>query len=148
MNTPRRPASPPSTVHERDWLAQERALGAPGADRRDALLVQALRTPAGSQPPPGFAADIARRVLATDVPVRADDGGIERLLLNALLLVLAGAVLAVVALYGGDWWALGSAALGRNVSTWALLGAACLALSWLPGGARRLYEATRAASPA
>lgn len=139
MNThpPRHAAQGP--VAERDWLAQEQALSAPG-HRADALLARALRSLPASQPPPGFAAEVAALAAAGAPVAAAGDTRLERALLNGLLAVLVLATLGTVAYFGGDWWRLASGALGDGAAQWALLGAACLLLSWLPEAARRLRE--------
>lgn len=140
---PPRPAVPRS-VEERDWLAQERALAHPAGDRRDALLARALRTMPVSQPPADFAAAVAALAASgATVASREPDAKLERMLFNGLLAVFALAVVVVAAMYGGQWWAMASEGLGRGAAQWALAAGACLLLSWLPGGARRLYEATR-----
>lgn len=141
MNTtghrgPRPPrAGEPPAIEERDWLAQERALA--GGDRGDALLAQALRTQPVASPPPGFAADMAR--LAAPVAAVRDDGRLERLLLNGLLVALALGTFVVALIYGGQWLALANRSIGAGGTQWALAGAACVALSWALGGARRLF---------
>ena len=132
---------PREAVAERDWLAQEQALSSPD-HRADALLARALRSLPVSQPPPGFAADVAARAAAGRSP-SAGDGGLERALLNALLAVLVLATLATVAYFGGDWWRLAGHALGEGAAQWALLGATCLLLAWLPEAALRLRETGR-----
>lgn len=137
---PRTPADRP--VDERDWIAQERALSHPTGDRRDALLAQALRSLPVSHPPPDFAASVARAARA-GVAVRADDGRLERMLTHGLLALLALVAVGATALWGGDWWAWTGRAIGPHAAQWAWLGATCLLLSWLPGAARRLIEATR-----
>jgi len=142
MNTtghrgPRPPrAGEPPAIEERDWLAQERALA--GGDRRDALLAQALRTQPVASPPPGFAADMARLVAPADA-LRSDDGRLERTLLNGLFVLFALGSLVVALIYGGQWFALANQSLGAAGTQWALAGAACVALSWALGGARRLF---------
>ena len=144
MNTTRHrgprphPTVDPPAVEERDWLAQERALAPAGGDRRDALLAQALRTLPVSSPPPDFAAATARLVAPVGA-VRRDDGRLERLLLNGLFAAMALGVLIVALAYGGQWLALANRSLGAGGTQWALAGAACVALSWAMGGARRLF---------
>ena len=133
-----RPPHDPAPVDEVAWLAQEQALADPGC-RADALLAQALRSVPGSEPPPGFASDIARRVRAS----AAGDAGqaraerVERALLATLLLAMATAVGVMLAWYGPHWWSLLQVVLGEGATPWALAGAACLLLSWLPECARR-----------
>ena len=143
MNTtrhrgPRPPrAGEPPAIDERDWIAQEHALA--GEDRRDALLARALRTPPPSAPPPpGFAADMARLV-APAAAAHQDEGRWEKRLLNGLFVAFALGALVVALLYGGQWFALASRALGAGGAQWALAGAACVALSWALGAARRLF---------
>lgn len=135
---PSRPASE-EPVAERDWLAQEQALSMPAGRRADALLARALRTLPTSQPPPGFAAEVARLAAAGPHQARAVDTRLERHLLNALLGLLALASLGATAWYGSQWWALASEALGTDAAQWALLGVACVLLSWLPEAVRRLH---------
>lgn len=143
MNT--RPSHPtaPGPVADRDWQAQEQALASPG-HRADALLARALRSQPLPEPPPGFAAAVAALAASTPAP-RPADAGLERSLLNALLAILALSTLATLGYFGGQWWALASQALGSGAAQWALLGAGCLLLSWLPEAARRLRGPDRAA---
>lgn len=142
---PFRPADA-TPVDERDWLAQERALSMPSGHRADALLAQALRTLPTPQPPPGFAAEMAR-LAAPGPQASAVDTRLDRLLLNVLLALLALASIGAALWYGNQWWALASQALGAGAAQWALLGATCLLLSWLPEAARRLHG-PRAPEPA
>ena len=136
MNTrPSRPAAP-GPVADRDWRAQEQALASP-AHRADALLARALRSQPLPEPPPGFAAAVAALAAAAPSP-RTVDTGLERSLLHGLLAILALATLGTLGYFGGQWWALASHALGAGAAQWALLGAGCLLLSWLPEAARRL----------
>jgi hypothetical protein len=128
----------PDPVAERDWLAQEAALGQPGAGRADLLLARALRTLPATRPPPGFAAEVAALAAAAGAPLALPDGRLERVLLKALLVLLAASTLGVLAWYGGQWWALASQSLGEGAAQWALVGAGCLLLSWLPDLARRI----------
>ena len=130
----------PAPVDEREWLAQEQALSMPSNRRADVLLVRALRTLPESQPPSGFAAEVARLAAAGPRQATAMDARLERRLLNLLLGVLALASLGAAAWYGSQWWALASQTLGAGAAQWALLGAACLLLSWLPEAARRLRD--------
>ncbi|HRP73444.1 MAG TPA: hypothetical protein PK743_12515 [Luteimonas sp.] len=149
MNTPRPPRSTDAhPVDERDWLAQERALTDPSGDRRDAVLARALRTMPVSRPPADFAAEVARLAAAGVRTPATDDARLERGLLRALLVLLALAGLGAAAYYGSGWWALAQEALGGGAARWALVGAACLLLSWLPEMARRLGESTRDTAPA
>lgn len=149
MNRRHPPRSPdPRPVDERDWLAQERALAGAAGDRRDALLARALRTPPASRPPADFAASVARMAATAAAAGVAPEPRFERVLVNALLGLLALAGTVVALLWGGQWLALAGARFGAHATLWALLAGACLLLSWLPGGARRLYEATRAVAPA
>ncbi|MGJ4730467.1 hypothetical protein, partial [Luteimonas sp. SDU101] len=73
------------------------------------------------------------------------DARLERGLLQALLATLAVAAIGTLGYFGGQWWALASQALGTGAAQWALLGATCLLLSWLPEAARRLRAAAWAA---
>ncbi|MGY1408196.1 hypothetical protein ACW5EG_01235 [Luteimonas sp. A611] len=135
---PSRPADP-APVDEREWLAQEQALSMPSGRRADALLARALRSLPASRPPPGFAAEVARLAAAGPHQASAVDARLERLMLNVLLGLLALASIGAAAWYGNQWWALASQALGAGAAQWALLGAACLLLSWLPEAARRVH---------
>lgn len=136
MNTPRH------DIDAREWAAQEDALSAP-VRRADAVLVRALRTPPASQPPADFAASVARLAQqGAPVAAREESPAFDRWLLNALLAVFALAAAVVVALYGPQWWAMSGRAIGTAATQWGLAGAACLALSWAMGSARRLVEAT------
>lgn len=130
----------PDAVSERDWLAQEHALHSP--DRRaDLLLARALRTMPVSQPPPEFAAQVAALAAAGHRPCpAADEAPLERVLLRILLALLGLSTLGALAWFGGRWWALASEALGAGALQWALVGAVCLLLSWLPDLARRMQD--------
>lgn len=134
---PSHPADPPP-VDETDWQAQEQALSMSSGRRADLLLARALRTLPASQPPPGFAEAVARVAAAGTLPAGAADTRLERILLHGLLGLLALASLGAMAWYGSQWWTLTSQALGAGAAQWALVGAACLLLSWLPEAARRL----------
>lgn len=139
--------STPAPVDERDWLAQERALGGAG-DARDALLARALREPPVSQPPPDFAAAVAR-LAATAAPLSAAvEPRLERVLLAVLAAAMGLAALVALAIWGGQWWALSAQAIGAATVPWVALAGGCLLLSWLPGAARGLLEASRAPVPA
>lgn len=126
----------PDPVSEHDWLAQEQALRSPAMRRPDLLLARALRTLPASGPPPGFAAEVA--AMAAAGPAVARDGRLEAGLLRVLLVLLAASALGALAWYGGLWWALASRSLGAGAAQWALVGATCLLLSWLPDLARRM----------
>lgn len=135
-------------VDEQDWRAQEAGL-AGAADRRDALLARALRTSPASRPPQGFAEDVARLVatgaLATGrQPEPEPESNLERVLLNALLVVFAVSAVVVVAIQGGQWWAMAGDAIGTGATQWLLAGVASIALSWGLGGMRRLLDAAHA----
>ncbi len=136
----------PDAVSERDWLAQEQALHSPGR-RADLLLARALRTMPVSQPPPEFAAQVAALAAAGNLPRPvADEAPLERVLLRILLALLGLSTLGALGWFGGQWWALASEALGAGAAQWAVVGAACLLLSWLPDLARRMQGP--AAAPA
>ncbi|TDK23185.1 hypothetical protein E2F46_11220 [Luteimonas aestuarii] len=127
MNTPRPPHAGPDRGHE-DWLAQETALSR-AADPRDALLARALRAQPRSRPPADFADTVLRRVQAR---VRIDtrhDARFERALINGLMVLLALCALGALVLYGGQWWAWTTQALGGDAAQWAAAGIACLGLS-------------------
>ena len=139
MNTPRMPrATGPRPVDEQDWRAQERAIAAPSGDPRDALLARALRTLPVSQPPDGFAAEVAALAAAGARVDTEADGGLERILLRVLLLLLSRVAAGALAYYGGGWWAAARSALGAGAAQWAFAGLACLLMSALPPLARRV----------
>lgn len=134
---------PPDDRQQREaqeWQAQERALreeraGLPmdASDARVAqyrLLVRALRTPAMEPLPADFAAQVLRRV-------EADAGRgdrIERWLLNALGLALAGLALYAIANYGDAWWAAIAAPLSRmpsGLGHWLPVLGLCAGGTWL-----------------
>lgn len=119
-------------IEHRDWNAQEQALAGAG-DRRDALLSRALRTAAASSmPPPGFAADVARRVrLRASAPV---DAQLERVLQRVLFVAMALAALVALSIYGAAIVQSLAAALGGGAPQWIMLAGACLALSAWPAG--------------
>ena len=140
-----RTCSDPPPVAEADWLAQEQSLASP-ASPADALLAQALRSLPAGEPPRGFAGDVARRAAATAMR-SGEQARVERMeqaLLATLLLAMVVAVGVVLAWYGPRWWILLHAMLGEGGAAWALGGAACLLLSWLPEGARRLRQSRTA----
>lgn len=143
MNTDRN--GMPPALDPRDWEAQEAALATP-RHRADALLAHALRTMPVGEPPAGFAAEVARLAAARRPAVAVEDAGFERRLLQGLLAVFALSAAAVVALFGGQWWAQAAGAFGSGTLQWGLAGAICLGLSWLLSDGRRVFEA--AAHPA
>ena len=72
----------------------------------------------GAPPPPGFAADMARLV-APAAAAHQDEGRWEKRLLNGLFVAFALGALVVALLYGGQWFALASHALGTGGAQWA-----------------------------
>ncbi len=134
-------------VDEQDWRAQETALAGASADRRDALLARALHTLPASRPPQGFAEDVARLVAAGGLAKARQpepEPNLERVLLNALVVVFAVSAVVVVVTQGGQWWAMAGDAIGTGATQWLLAGVACIALSWGLGGVRRLLDAAHA----
>ncbi|MCR6664344.1 MAG: hypothetical protein NVV60_14635 [Luteimonas sp.] len=138
MNTPR--------ADERDWQAQERSLSAP-QDGRDALLARALRSQPVPQPPPGFAADVARLAALRATRRVEDDARLERLLQPALFAILVVGALVSALVFGDRVWATTVDAFGAGAVQWLLVGAACVALSAIPAMAQRL-SSWRDAAPA
>lgn len=122
-------------VDEQEWELQERATQAaldrriPSTDpamenyRRVAV---ALRCAPHDQPPPGFAAAMARQVAQ-------HDAGLERLLFRGLAMALAASSIGVTAVYGGLFWQAVTAISGAGAMQWIAAGAGCVILSWTFG---------------
>lgn len=142
MNTPRPPHAGPDRDHE-GFLLQETALSRP-SDPRDALLARALRMQPGSRPPADFADAVVRHVQAQVGIEARDDARFERTLINALMVLLALCALGALLLYGGQWWAWTTQALGIDAAQWAAAGIACLGLS---AGFRALLPIVRRDAP-
>ncbi|MGN6704689.1 MAG: hypothetical protein ACTHJO_01425 [Rhodanobacter sp.] len=133
-------------AHEREWLAQERAMrrerlrldpaGDDARSQRYRLLARALREPLPEALPADFAQRMA--VLAAAAPARQvpADGSFESMLALALTIALAIAAAAVVALYGGTWLPSFAALLPAPhapATRWLLALGGCLGASWLLG---------------
>lgn len=133
-------------AHEREWLAQERAMrrerlqldpaGDDGRSRRYRLLARALREPLPEALPADFAQQLAARVAAAPARRAASSGAFESTLALVLALVLAVAAGAVVAIYGSTWLPSFAALLPSPhapATRWLLTLAGCLGVSWLLG---------------
>lgn len=140
---------------EREWALQERAFSAervseehtghdagsnePGlAEYR--RIARALRRPPAERLPSNFAWQMAQ--LAARLP-RASrlDLRLESWLVRSLAAAMVLGGLVVAALYGMDW--LRALDATGNAGNWVLLVAACVGLSWLPEGWRRLSGPSR-----
>jgi anti-sigma factor RsiW len=126
-------------AHEREWLAQERAmrrerlqLDATGDDarsRRYRLLARALRQPLPDSLPADFAQRVAAR--AIEPPAR-----FEAVLTTTLGVALGVAAMVVIAVYGSDWLPSFNAILPAPrgpASGWLLAFGGCVGASWLLG---------------
>ena len=130
---------------EREWQAQERALRAErlhlsgDADPGYRRVAAALR----SAPPVALPADFARR-MALRVGAATLDLRMERWLLLACSAVLAVAVPAALALYGGSGLEVAAAvfpSLSQAAPGWLLAVVACVALNGLMEPLRRRLAA-------
>lgn len=133
-------------AHEREWLAQERAMrrerlqldpaGDDARSRRYRLLSRTLREPLPDALPADFARQVAARVAAAPSRQVTSGGRLE----SALLLALGGALILaagiVTAIYGHAWLQpfgeLLPAFPGSTLG-WLLALGGCLAASWLLG---------------
>lgn len=128
---------------EREWQAQERALGevraGVQASADDITLAQyrdiakALRQPPQSGLPPDFAASVAR--LAHQLPASAEHARSklarsELALVRALVAIFALSALVALGVYGDRLLAMLQAAAGAAGLQWSLALTACVALSW------------------
>jgi hypothetical protein len=133
-------------AHEREWLAQERALQRerlqldPTDDdarsRSYRLLARVLREPSGATLPADFAQQVAARAAATPLPTTAPESRFEFVLTLALGLVLLVAAGAVIATQGSAWLPAFRAVVPASpalANGWLLALAGCLGASWLLG---------------
>lgn len=133
-------------AHEREWLAQERAMrrerlqldpaGDDARSRRYRLLARALREPLPDALPADFAQQLAARVAAAPARRTTSGARFEATLTLALATVLAVAAGVVVAIYGGAWLPSFAALLPTPhapATRWLLALAGCLGASWLLG---------------
>ena len=135
-----------NAAHEREWLAQERAMrrerlqldpaGDDARSRRYRLLARTLREPLPDALPTDFAQQLAARVAAD--PARRVPAGrsFESTLTLALAIALAVAAGAVVAIYGSTWLPSFVTLLPpphAPATRWLLALAGCLGASWLLG---------------
>ncbi|GAA0887660.1 hypothetical protein [Rhodanobacter soli] len=133
-------------AHEREWLAQERAMqrerlqldpaGDDARSRRYRLLARALREPLPDALPADFAQQLVARVAAAPARRTTSGTGFEATLTLALATVLAVAAGVVVAIYGGAWLPSFVALLPpphAPATRWLLALAGCLGASWLLG---------------
>lgn len=133
-------------AHEREWLAQERALlcerlqGAPSSgDARIQsyrLLARALREPPPATLPADFAQVVAARATARPVQRAVAESRFEFVLTLVLGLVLIVAAGVVMTLYGTAWLPAFHAILPAPETPakgWLLALGSCIAASWLIG---------------
>lgn len=133
-------------AHEREWLAQERAMrrerlqldsaGDDARSRRYRLLARALREPLPHALPADFAQQLAAQVATLPARQAPGGGSFESALALALAIVLAIAAAAVVALYGSTWLPSFAALLPAPhapATRWLLALGGCLGASWLLG---------------
>ena len=122
----------PPEFDPREWEAQERGLKAARTREAGAIdpaaadyraVARALASAPRSQPPPGFAADVA--LLAA-----RREAGLDRLLSRLLPPMFVVASLGAGARYGGAWWHAVQPSLGADALGWLLVGAGCVGLSW------------------
>jgi hypothetical protein len=132
--------------HEREWLAQERAMqrerlqldpaGDDARSRRYRLLARALREPLPDALPADFAQHLARRVAAIPARGVASGTSFEGALMLTLAIALAIAAAAVMAIYGSAWLPSFITILPTPhapATHWLLALGACLGVSWLLG---------------
>lgn len=132
-------------AHEREWLAQERALqrerlqldptGDDARSRSYRLLARVLHEPSGATLPADFAQQVAGRAAAA-LPTTARESRFEFVLMLALGLVLIIAAGAVIATQGSAWLPAFRAVLPASpapANGWLLALAGCLGASWLLG---------------
>lgn len=132
-------------AHEREWLAQERAmqrerlhldpLHDDARGRRYRLLARALREPLPDALPADFAVQLAARVAAS-APQVANGNRFESALLFALGVSLASGAAIVTAIHGRAWlqpFADLMPALHAPTPGLLLALGGCLAASWLLG---------------
>ena len=133
-------------AHEREWLAQERAMqrerlqldptGDDARSRRYRLLARALREPWPDALPTDFAQQLVARGAAAPTRRTTSGMGFESTLTLALATVLAVAAGVVVASYGGAWLPSFVTLLPTPhapATRWLLALAGCLGASWLLG---------------
>jgi hypothetical protein len=133
-------------AHEREWLAQERAMrrerlqldptGDDARSRRYRLLARTLREPLSEALPVDFAQQLAERVAATPIRRAASGTSLELKLMLALTTALVIAAGAVVAMYGNTWLPSFITLLPTphaSATRWLLALAGCLGASWLLG---------------
>jgi acetyl esterase/lipase len=133
-------------AHEREWLAQERAMqrerlqldpaGDDARSRRYRLLARALREPLPDALPADFAQQLATRVAATPARQAAPGRSFESTLTLALATALAVAAGVMVAIHGGAWlpsFVTLLPAPHAPATRWLLALAGCLGASWLLG---------------
>lgn len=135
-----------NAAHEREWLAQERAMrrerlqldpaGDDARSRRYRLLARALREPLPEALPADFARQMAARVTAAPARPVTPGGRFE----SALLLSLGGALIlaaGIVTTTHGQAWLQPFAellpAFPASTLDWLLALGGCLAASWLLG---------------
>jgi hypothetical protein len=127
-----------STLEQREWQAQERALhderigAAPGDEPLHAhyrLVARALRQPLPHALPDDFAARVAARarLQAAHAP---PDLRIEQRLVRGLVAVLALSAAVAVAWYGQQWLQAIMVLLPGAALNWTLALTACVAVSW------------------
>jgi hypothetical protein len=133
-------------AHEREWLAQERAMrrerlqldpaGDDARSQRYRLLARTLREPLPDALPVDFAQQLARRVAATPARGAASGTSFEAGLMLTLAIALAVAAVAVVAMYGSAWLPSFISILPTphaSATRWLLALGGCLGVSWLLG---------------
>lgn len=133
-----------NAAHEREWLAQERAMqrerlqldpaGDDARSRRYRLLARALREPLPDALPPDFAQQLARRVAAIPARGVASGTSFEAALMLVLATALTVATVAVVAIYGSAWLPSFTTILPTPhapATRWLLALGGCLGVSWL-----------------
>ncbi len=133
-------------AHEREWLAQERAMqrerlqldpaGDDARSRRYRLLARALREPLPDALPADFAQQLVARVAAAPARRTTSGARFESTLTLALATALVVAAGVAVAIYGGAWLPSFVTLLPTPhapATHWLLALAGCLGASWLLG---------------
>jgi Na+/alanine symporter len=123
-----------SSIDEREWQAQERGMRSTHDNALEDSLTQHYRVVANalysslrSQPPDNFASTVAQ------LAATRSNRGLERMLLQMLLIVFAISSIIVFVLYGGRWWQSLHQTFASDALAWLLASMSCLLVSWVFG---------------